>query len=249
MGKMLAAQGLDVEPFPGPVHRLIVVVDIEGSTKRTNPVKGHLRRDLYELLGRALQSAGITARHLERHTDRGDGVLILIRPHDDVPKTLVLGRLMPILAALLIERNASVTQPELRLRLRAVVHAGEVHSDDRGFYGDDIDAACRLLDAPKLRRALRDAVGSPLVLAISDEIYTGIVQHGYLNAGPYRPLGRIRVGNRSRRGWMHVPAPLDPDHSSTTPARVARRQTRPWPSPGRPSPARHPGFVCGSGAT
>ncbi len=208
MVEMLAARSPDVEPFPGPVHRLIVVVDIEGSTRRTNPVKGQLRRDLYELLERALQGAGITARHLEKHTDRGDGVLVLIRPHDDVPKTLVLGRLMPILAALLVERNASVARPELLLRLRTVVHAGEVHGDSMGFYGDDIDTACRLLDAPKLRRALRDAVGSPLVLAISDEIYTGIVQHGYLNAGPYRPLGRIRVGTRSRRGWMHVPAPL-----------------------------------------
>jgi hypothetical protein len=217
MGKMLAAQDPDIQLFPGPVHRLIVVVDIEGSTKRTNPVKGQLRRDLYELLERALQDAGITARHLEPYTDRGDGVLILIRPHDDVPKTLVLGRLMPILAALLVTRNASVAWPELRLRLRAVVHAGEVHGDDRGFYGDDIDTACRLLDAPKLKRALRDAAGSPLVLAISDEIYTGIVQHGYLNAGPYRPLGRIRVGNRSRRGWMDVPAPLDPEHSAAIP--------------------------------
>ena len=124
---------------------------------------------------------------------------------------------MPILAALLVERNASVAWPELRLRLWAVVHAGEVHGDDRGFYGDDIDTACRLLDAPKLKRALRDAAGSPLVLAISDEIYTGIVQHGYLNAGPFRPLGRIRVGNRIRRGWMGVPAPLDPDQLAAIP--------------------------------
>ena len=65
MGQMFAAQGPDVRLFPGPVHRLIVVVDIEGSTIRTNPVKGQLRRDLYELLERALQDAGITARHLE----------------------------------------------------------------------------------------------------------------------------------------------------------------------------------------
>ena len=74
-----------------------------GINQTTNPVKGQLRRDLYELLERALQDAGITARHLEPHTDRGDGVLILIRPLDDVPKTLVLGRLMPILAALLVD--------------------------------------------------------------------------------------------------------------------------------------------------
>jgi hypothetical protein len=212
MGMMLAAERTpDVQALAGPVHRLIVAVDIEGSTRRTNPVKGELRHDLYELLERALQAAGITARHLEPHTDRGDGVLILIRPHDDVPKTLVLGRLMPILTALLTEHNGSVTRPELRLRLRAVVHAGEVHGDDRGFYGDDLDAACRLLDSPKLKQALQEAVASPLVLAVSEEIFTGIVQHGYLDAGPYQPLGRVRVGNRNRRGWVHVPAPIYPD--------------------------------------
>ena len=76
-------------------------------------------------------------------------MLILIRPHDDVPKTLVLGRLIPVLTALLAEYNASATRPELRMRLRAVVHAGEVHEDDNGFYGDDLDAAFRLLEAPR----------------------------------------------------------------------------------------------------
>src|SRR5689334_2628820 len=140
MGLILAArQRPDVRALAGPVHRLIIAVDIEGSTKRTNPVKGELRRYLYALLERALQETGITASHLEPPTDRGDGVLVLIRPHDEVPKTLVLGRLLPVLAALLIEHNSSATRPALRLR--AVVHAGEVHEDDQGFYGDDIDTA------------------------------------------------------------------------------------------------------------
>ena len=64
----------------GPVHRSIVAVDVEGSTKRTNPAKGKLRRILYDLLKRALEAAGIGPRHLEDLADRGDGVLILIRP-------------------------------------------------------------------------------------------------------------------------------------------------------------------------
>ncbi len=223
MGKLLTAvPGLDVRLPVGPVHRLIVAVDIEGSTQRTNPAKGELRRSLYELLERALEAAGIAARHLEPHTDRGDSVLILIRPHDDVPKTLVLGRLIPILTALLLEHNSTVTRTELRLRLRAVVHAGEVHEDEKGFYGDDLDVAFRLLDAPKVKMALRQAVASPLVLVVSEEIFHAIVQQGYLDAGPYRPLGRIRVGNRNRRGWVHVPAPLDLDRRTVI--RPARTQ-------------------------
>jgi hypothetical protein len=157
------------------------------------------------------QGSGITARHLEPHSDRGDGVLVLIRPHDDVPKTLVLGRLIPILTAFLIEHNASATRPELRLRLRAVMHAGEIHLDDRGFYGDDLDVAFRLLEAPRLKKALKEAVGSPLVLVVSEQIFHTIIRQGYFEEDSYQPLGRVRVGNRHRRGWVHFPAPFYPD--------------------------------------
>jgi hypothetical protein len=200
----------------GPVYRLIVVLDIEDSTMRTNPVKGELRRYLYFLLGQALRLTGITDGHLEPFIDRGDGVLILIRPLDDVPKTLILGRLLPVLTALLNKYNEAMSQqPDHCLRLRAVVHAGEVHRDGRGFYGDDIDAACRLLDSPRLRRTLRESDESPLVLAVSEEIFTAIVEQGYLDAGAYQPLGQIQVGKRNRRGWIHVQAPAELDEQVT----------------------------------
>ena len=133
-GGLMSGQLAMVPPLDdGPVHRSIVAVDVEGSTKRTNPAKGKLRRILYDLLERALRTAGIGPRHLEELADRGDGVLILIRPYDDVPKTVLLGRLIPALTTLLAEHNAAVAEPELRMRLRAVVHAGEVHDDGMGI--------------------------------------------------------------------------------------------------------------------
>jgi hypothetical protein len=193
----------------GPVYRSIVAIDLEGSTTRTNPVKGELRRVMYDLLERALDAVPISAKHLEPLTDRGDGVLLLIRPDDDVPKTTLLDRLIPLLAALLTEHNAAVMRPPLRIRLRAVVHAGEVHSDSRGFYGESIDVAIRLLDSASLKRELRQVL-SPLVLVVSDEIHSGIVAHGYLDSGDYRPLVRIRVANKQHRGWVHVPEPGKP---------------------------------------
>jgi hypothetical protein len=208
---LTAVPSLDVRLPDGPVHRLIFAVDIEGSTERNNPAKGQLRRILYELLNRALEAAGIAARHLEPFTDRGDSVLVLVKPHDDVPKTLLLGQLVPILTALLDEHNAAVARPELRMRLRAVVHAGEVHEDDQGFYGDDLDSAFRLLEAPRLKRALKEAVASPLILVVSEEIFHGIVEQGYLDDALFRPLVRVRVGRRQRKGWVHVPGPLTLD--------------------------------------
>lgn len=193
----------------GPVYRAIVAVDLEGSTTRTNPVKGELRRVMYDLLERALDAVPIAASHLEPLTDRGDGVLLLIRPDDDVPKTLLLDRLIPLLAALVTEHNAAVMRPALRIRLRAVVHAGEIHSDSRGFYGEAIDVAIRLLDSASLKRELRQIL-SPLVLVVSDEIHSGIVAHGYLDNDSYRPLVRIRVAARQHRGWVHIPQPGKP---------------------------------------
>lgn len=201
--RLAAVTSLGDQRPAGPLYRSIIALDLEGSTTRTNPVKGELRRVMYDLLGYSLKAVAITDDHLEQLTDRGDGVLILVRPHDDVPKTVLLGRLIPLLTALLVEYNAQST---LRIRLRAVVHAGEVHADRRGWYGEDIDVAIRLLDSQPVKRTLKQAA-TPLVLVISDEIYSGIVWHGYVDASTYFPLVRVRVGNKVRGGWVHVPAP------------------------------------------
>jgi hypothetical protein len=226
MSALLASEPI---PNPGPLYRSMVIVDLEGSTQRNNPAKGRARRILYDLLDRALDAAGITAGDLEPVTDRGDGMLILIKPHDDVPKTLLLVKLVPILTVLLTEHNATVTRPD-RVRLRAVVHAGEIHEDDKGFYGDDLDFACRLLDSPKFKQALREATPSPLALVVSEEIYQGIVQQGYLDGALYRPLCRVRVGRRMRRGWVHIPTPVQPDYLAAIPP----------PRDGRPSASLAP---------
>jgi len=225
--RLAAVRGLDARPLDDPLYRLIVAVDLEGSTMRTNPVKGELRRIMYDLLARALRGAGIDPKHLEHLTDRGDGVLVLVRPHDDVPKTLLLGRLVPLLTALLAEHNAEADDPALRLRLRVVVHAGEIHDDRKGFYGDDLDVAFRLLDSPTVKRALRQAPVSPLVLVVSEEIFTGIVRHGYVDDDPYQQRVQVRVGERRRRGRVNIPVPADFDR----PVAIRRAKTLPLPAP------------------
>ena len=204
--RLAAVLPLDQGHLAGPMYRSIVAIDLEGSTTRINVVKGQLRWTMYDILGRALEEAAITRNHLEQLTDRGDGVLLLVRPHDDVPKTVLLESLIPQLTALLIAHNTAVTEPALQMRLRAVVHAGEVHADDRGFYGDAIDVAIRLLDSPAVKKTLKQSSAAPLVSVISEEIHSGIVCQGYVD-DLYRPLVRVRVGRRLHRGWVHIPAP------------------------------------------
>jgi hypothetical protein len=195
---------LDNKRRTGPVHRSILALDLEGSTTRTDPVKGELRRVMYDLLGHSLEETSIASSHVEQMSDRGDGVLVLVKPHDEVPKAALLDRLIPLLTAFLNEYNAQAARPELQMRLRAVVHAGEVNIDRRGFYGESVDIACRLLDSPAVKRALRESP-APLVLVVSEDIYSGIVRHGCANASGYLPRCRVRVAGRQHRGYVHIP--------------------------------------------
>jgi hypothetical protein len=191
-----------------PVYRSILAVDIEGSTQRTNPVKGELRNEVYRLVIQALCVTGIDTCHYDPFTDRGDGVLVLLRPTDELPKPLLLSRLIPALAGLLTAYNSSICpadQPRM-LRLRAVIHAGEVHYDGKGFFGEDLDVAFRLLDAPRFKAHLKSAT-VPLALVASDYIYQSIIRHGYdgIDDSGFLPLVTVRVGDHRRRGWVHLP--------------------------------------------
>ncbi len=191
-----------------PVHRSIFAVDIENSTRRTNPVKEELRRHVYRLVVEALGAAGIDDRYYDPFTDRGDGVLVLVHPADEFPKPLLLSRLMPALASLLTAHNSGISpaeQPRI-LRLRAVIHAGEVHNDGKGFFGEDLDVAFRLLDAPRFKAHLRTG-SAPLALVASDDIYRSVIRHGYdgIDRTEFLPLVTVNVAGRRRKGWVHFP--------------------------------------------
>lgn len=187
-----------------PCHRAILAVDIEGSTTKTNPAKGQLRQAMYDLLDRALQAGGISERHRDPPIDRGDGALTLVHPVDQAPKTLLLSRVIPAFAALLLDHNRSQTGQQFRLR--AAIHAGEVHYDSRGCFGESLDITFRLLDAPRVKATLRHSQ-APLVLVISDEIYRSVVRHGYegIDHRDFEPLIGPKVADQRLRGWLHIP--------------------------------------------
>ena len=191
-----------------PVHRSILAVDIEGSTRRTNPVKEELREEVYRLVVEALFVAGIGSQHYDPFTDRGDGVLVLLRPADELPKPLLFSRLIPVLASLLVAHNSGISladQPRM-LRLRVVIHAGEVHYDEKGPFGEDLDVAFRLLDAPRFKAHLKSST-VPLALIVLDYIYQTIIRHGYegIEEEEFLPLVTVNVGLQRRKGWVQLP--------------------------------------------
>ncbi len=187
-----------------PHHRAIVAVDVEGSTSRTNPAKAQLRAVLFELLDQAFLAGGITKKYRDGFVDRGDGALCLVRPVDQAPKPVLLATVVPALAELLVQHAGR--HPDLAFRLRVAVHAGEVHYDSRGPYGEDVDIACRFVDAKELRRQL-SITAAPLVLVISPEMHRSVVRHGYpgIDHDAYVQTVPVRVGTQRLRGWVHTP--------------------------------------------
>ena len=198
----LAATGL-------PYYRAIVALDIERSTSRPNPIKGELRNKTYELFEAALRMAGIDRRHHDRFIDRGDGILTLIHPVDQVPKAILLNRAVPLLGRLLADYNASLPRHSLQqrqLRMRVVIHAGEVHYDANGCFGEALDVAFRLLDAARVKRAFRE-MADPLILVVSEDIYSSVVRHGYdgIDHESFHQMVRVQVAGRRYPGWIRLP--------------------------------------------
>ena len=192
-----------------PCYRAIVALDIERSTSRPDPIKGELRSKTYELFEAALRKAGIDGCHHDRFVDRGDGILALIHPVDQAPKALLLNRAVPVLSRLLTDYNASLpqhSQQQRQLRVRVVMHAGEVHYDANGCFGETLDVAFRLLDAARVKRALRE-MADPLILVVSEAIYSSVVRHGYdgIDHEAFHQMVRVQVAGRRHPGWIHLP--------------------------------------------
>jgi hypothetical protein len=192
-----------------PCYRAIVALDIERSTDRPDPIKGELRNKAYELFEAALRKAGIDSCHHDRFVDRGDGILALIHPVDQAPKALLLNAVVPLLSRLLGDYNASLpqhSQQQRQLRLRVVVHAGDVHYDANGCFGEALDVAFRLLDAAQVKRTFRE-IDDPLILVVSQDIYSSVVRHGYdgIDHETFHQVVRAQVAGKRYPGWIHLP--------------------------------------------
>ena len=127
--------------------------------------------------------------------------LVLIPP--DVPKNLLAGPLPLELAAALEEHNAACEQ-QARIRLRAVLHAGEVRLDDYGAAGAAINLAFRLLESAALRSVL---AGSPGVLALmaSEWFFQEVIRHEPASSpADFRPVP-VSVKETETTAWACLP--------------------------------------------
>ncbi len=185
-----------------PVHRTIVVFDIEGfgDRRRTNRDQVAVREGLYRTVGAAFQQAGLPWDTGSRE-DRGDGLFVLVGP--GVPKSLFVESLPSALVAALNAHNRAHPRQE-RIRLRMALHAGEINYDEHGVTAAAVNLAFRLVDAEPLKAAL---AGSPGVLAVIvsswffDEVVRHIAPDG---AARYRPVP-VSVKETMTTGWICLP--------------------------------------------
>ncbi|PSL52116.1 NB-ARC domain-containing protein [Saccharothrix carnea] len=192
------------------VHRTIVVVDVEGfgDPRRTLPHQVGTRAGLYRVVADSLRAAGVRWEACY-HEDRGDSVFVL------VPAEYAKAPLVEVLPGALVEalrRHNDTSPPAQRVRLRVAVHAGEVVFDRHGVTSTAVTTAFRLLDAPKVKRALADSPGL-VVLVVSRWLFDEVVRHSaVLDPATFRQVP-VAVKEVRDTAWIALPDhpyPADP---------------------------------------
>ncbi|GGW61699.1 adenylate/guanylate cyclase domain-containing protein [Streptomyces xantholiticus] len=221
-----------------PSNRTILLMDIEGSGSRTDVEQAVIRRMLYAVLRETLSAAFVEATEY-RSEDRGDGVFVLIDP--GVPKPALIRALLTT-TPMRLRSNNRLAAAGSQVRLRLVVHTGEVALDEYGAVGADVVLAFRLLDSKGLKDALA-ATTEPSVLCVSDPVHHGVVRHGHHGIVPEH-FHRFEADSKegALSGWYHDPTRVAragevPAVDGDGPALRAREQR----SSGLPDPVPAPG--------
>ncbi|MEU0796564.1 hypothetical protein ABZ342_41420 [Amycolatopsis sp. NPDC005961] len=185
------------------VHYTILAVDVErfNAPRRTNLHRLIVRSGLYRAVEDAFATSGVRWRDCHR-IDLGDGVLVLTP--GDYPKAVFGERVPQELAKNLSTHNSAHTTEE-QIRLRMVLHAGEITRDAHGFTGSAIMHAFRLLDSRAAKDALSASDGDIAVIA-SDWFYEEVIRH--IKFGDPKSYTSVfaAVKETTTRAWVHLPS-------------------------------------------
>ncbi|MGK5557812.1 hypothetical protein ACSNOI_40035 [Actinomadura kijaniata] len=157
-----------------PVRRLVSAVDMHAYSGRRTFQQVDFQRTLIDALDAAAAQSGLdrSAWYLQ---EQGDAEVAVLPA--DAPEPVVVADFVRELANRLARVNHS-PDPAERLRLRVAIHSGMVHFGRNGLPGPAAVDACRLLDAPALKAALRDG-DADLALILSDGLFHDVVSPGY----------------------------------------------------------------------
>lgn len=184
------------------LHQTIIVVDVASFTHpaRTMAHQRAVHEGLYNVLRSAFAEAGVDLGTCTVE-DRGDGAMILVPPGvdnsklaDQLPSRLIAG----------LRRHNEVHSPEAAVQLRVALHEGEVYQDGHGAVSQAVNLACRILDAPEAKSALRLSTGV-LALIASDTFYHNVIVHDpAADPRSYRQIP-VAVKETSTVAWLCLP--------------------------------------------
>jgi Mg-chelatase subunit ChlD len=182
------------------MHHTIIAVDVERFSQRDPAHQRKIHEGLQPLVREAVEHCGLAWEKCY-HEDRGDGVLVLAPP--DAHNERLAECLPHELAGRLREYNYGAARGA-RIRLRVVMHAGEVSHDRQGVAGPAVILAFRLLDAEELRKALARSHGV-LALITSEDFFHNVVEsHPGANPGIYQKV-RVRIKETDTTAWICLP--------------------------------------------
>lgn len=231
-----------------PERRLLVCVDMERYSRRSNLQQFEAQKEFRDLLHGAASAVGLD-RMTWSTQQAGDGELAIL-PRD-VPESQVIGRFVPELNRRLRAYNVSRVDAA-RIRLRIAVHQGLVHLDGaNGFPGTAVVFVCRLCDAAPVKRALAAFPDAGVALVVSTEIFRDVVSEYPEEMRPER-FQLVRVSHAEKdfeeSAWVCVVdedvsvMPLGVEQTN----RSSESERASSPPTGRPAP-RSPSAVDGGG--
>lgn len=172
-------------------------LDVVGYGARTAPLRSEVQRRLPRLVRGMLGECGMSLDSVE-HEWSGDGINAIM-PADTDP-TMAMPILIRALAAHL---GADNTRNSDRIRLRMSVGIGLVEHNSTGFGGALIIEMNRLVGSAPLRSALDSHPAADLVVAISDQVHSAIIEPGYPGI-PGTQFTRVDVAEKEFTGLAWV---------------------------------------------
>jgi hypothetical protein len=193
-------------------HHLVINIDVHESGRRDNQEKLAMRAVLYDTVSGALGVAEVPRAECTIE-DRGDGMLIIVTAA--VPESRLVGVWQEDVHNRLTEHNKDRPKPQ-RIRVRVGMHAGQLHHDEHGVAGADVDLACRLGESAPARATLQYAHAAQLVTVVSESLYQSVVRQSgrFIEPDSYRQI-QVRHKEVDTVAWLHVPgcsvAPAPPN--------------------------------------
>ncbi|XRQ05543.1 hypothetical protein ACN3XK_54705 [Actinomadura welshii] len=180
-----------------PRHRHCLAWDICRFTGRDVAAQSGVRNEMFTMIEGVCADLGIQRRE-GVHDDRGDGLTIVTKSPIEV-----LALDLPRQLGDAVRRYNLAVGPDRRMQLRQAMDAGYVHKDKKGYTGDPINKAARLLDAPDFKDRMRDE-GAEFAVIVSAELCDAIQGFQLLDE---RKIQKVEVAVKSvhTTAFMWIP--------------------------------------------